>query len=82
MTPAGDPLPHDDTTVRGVPAAFFEEGGRLEVYTGEVTIVLFGQDRGQLLRAAAALRAENGGVGPDAKLPAPAAGALEGKLEC
>lgn len=82
LTPAGDPLPHDDTTVRGVPAAFFEEGGRLEVYTGEVTIVLFGQDRGQLLRAAAALRAENGGVGPDAKLPAPAAGALEGKLEC
>jgi hypothetical protein len=84
LTPLGDPLPHEDASVRGVPAAFFEDGQRLEVYTGSVSVVLFGQGKAQLLRAADALHAVNpqGGVRTGERLPAPAAGALEGKLSC
>jgi hypothetical protein len=84
LTPLGDPLPHEDASVRGVPAAFFEDGQRLEVYTGSVSVVLFGQGNAQLLRAADALQAVNpqGGVRTGERLPAPAAGALEGKLSC
>ena len=48
LTPSGDPLPHENLFVRGVPAAFFVEP-RLELYSGAVTIVLFGHDRAQLL---------------------------------
>jgi hypothetical protein len=84
LTPAGDPLPSERLTVRGVPAAFFEGGNRLEVYTGSVSIVMFGQGKPQLLRAANALSAANASasVRADGQLPAPAAGALEGKLAC
>jgi hypothetical protein len=82
LTPAGDPLPHERVSVRGVPAAFFEGGGRLELYTGEVSVVLFGQGRNQLMRAAKALRGLNVDVGPQVDLPSPAAGALEGRLRC
>jgi hypothetical protein len=84
LTPAGDPLPHERLTVRGVPAAFFEEGKRLEVYTGSVTVVLFAQEKAQLLRAANELRGANGSArtGTDGRLPAAAEGALEGRLAC
>jgi hypothetical protein len=84
LTPLGDPLPHEDATVRGVPAAFFEDGQRLEVYTGSVSVVLFGRGKAQLLRAADALRAVNAqsGARTGERLPAPAAGALAGKVSC
>ena len=84
LTPAGDPLPHERLSVRGVPAAFFEEGQRLEIYTGSVSVVLFGQGKAQLLRAAHELRGANASaeVSADGDLPAPTAGALEGQLAC
>jgi hypothetical protein len=84
LTPLGDPLPHESLSVRGVPAAFFEEGQRLEVYTGSVSVVLFGEDSASLLRAADVLQAVNrpDGPGPREALPAPATGALEGRLPC
>jgi hypothetical protein len=83
LTPAGDPLPHERLTVRGVPAASFEGGQRLEIYTGSVSVVLFGAGEAQLLRAAEALRAVNAsGPGVGDRLPEPAAGALEGRLAC
>ena len=67
-----------------MPAAFFEEGKRLEVYTGSVTVVLFAQEKAQLLRAANELRGANGSArtGTDGPLPAAAEGALEGRLAC
>lgn len=42
-------------TVRGVPAHLYEDGLRLEVYAGESTIVVFGLQREQVLRAGRAL---------------------------
>lgn len=83
LTPAGDPLPHQRLKVRGVPAAFFEGGRRLELYTGSVSVVMFGQGRAQLLRAAEALQGVNGaGVESGEPLPLPVHGALEGRLAC
>jgi hypothetical protein len=84
LTPFGDPLPHERVTVRGVPAAFFEDGHRLEIYTGSVSVVMFGGGKAHLLRAAEALQAAStrGGPGPGQPLPEPAAGALEGRLKC
>lgn len=84
LTPvAGSELPHEDVQVRGVPGAVFEEGTRLEVYSGEETIVLFGDDEAQLLRAAAALSSVAAdGVEPGEPLPAPAPDALAGGLSC
>jgi hypothetical protein len=54
----------------------------VELYTGTVTIVVFGAGRTQLLAAAAALRAVNGDVGAGERLPEPAAGATAGLLTC
>ena len=82
LTPAGDPLPHQRVRLRGVPAAFFEGGARLELYTGDVSVVLFGEGRNQLRRAAEALRGANVGVGRAADLPPPVEGALAGRLRC
>ncbi|MGH3043052.1 MAG: hypothetical protein ACRDNG_15190 [Gaiellaceae bacterium] len=45
--------------MRGVPAALFEGGHRLELYTGSLSVVLFGDGKAQLLRAAEALQAVN-----------------------
>lgn len=42
-------------SVRGVPAQLYEDGLRLEVYAGESTIVVFGVDPAQVLRAGRAL---------------------------
>jgi hypothetical protein len=82
-TMGGEPLPREDLVVRGAPASFFEEGQRLEIYTGPATIVLFGIGPDQLKRAAHSLRGVAGSsVKPGAPLPAPAAGALEGELTC
>lgn len=86
LTPfSAEPLPHVRVAVRGVPAAFFQESprfARLELYTGRVTIVLFGTTRDRLLAAAADIRGVNVEAAAGAALPPPAAGALEGELEC
>jgi hypothetical protein len=79
-------LPHEPLEISGVPAASFEGGLRVEVYTGTSTVVVFAQDPAQALRAAAALRAEATGEAPSpptgGELPEPARGALEGALRC
>ena len=82
LTPAGDPVPHHMTRVRGVPAASFERGLRLELYTGEVTVVIFGLARQPVLRAATALRAANALASDRATLPQPVPGAMRGHLRC
>lgn len=66
--------PDGEPGVRGVPAAFYEGGDRLELATGRSTVVLFGFDSAQLLRAAEELRGINVAVGPDDPLPPPASG--------
>lgn len=79
------PYPREDVEVRSIPAAFYDQATRLELYTGEVTVVLFGSSREQLLEAADKLEgatASVASVSPREELPAPAAGALEGKLGC
>lgn len=73
----------ETASVRGVPAATFEDGRRLEVYTGDATVVIFGEDVGQVSRAAKTLEPVNGApLEAGAGLPAPFPGALEGKLVC
>jgi hypothetical protein len=71
----------EPVTIRGVPAAFLEDGHRLEIQTGVSTVVVFAGSRGRALRIAEALRGVNVSIhaGP---LPAPAAGATEGALDC
>lgn len=81
--PAMYAIPSDESlTIRGVPASFYEEWTRLELYTGAVTVVLFGNGRDQLLEVAAALRGINHRLGPTQNLPAPARGLMEGKMRC
>jgi hypothetical protein len=83
LTPDGKPLPRKQFVLRGVPAALFEEGNRLEVYTGTTTIVIFGNDPKQIRRAADQLRTLKGSPPkPGEPLPPPADGALQGTLPC
>jgi hypothetical protein len=74
----GSPKP-DDTTVRGVPAASFEGGNRLEIQTGTSMVVIFANHPETV---AEALRGVNGVVSTGVDLPAPAAGATLGELKC
>jgi len=68
--------------VRGAPAFVFEEGRRIELQTGASTVVVFGRDA-QLTRGVAMrLEGVNNGVRAPDQLPAPAEGALEGRLNC
>ena len=76
------PYPRERLTLRGVPAAFFDAGRRLELYTGDVTVVLWGHGRNQLLDAAQSLRGLAATIDPAEPLPAPAPGHLEGRLAC
>jgi hypothetical protein len=70
------------TTIRGVPAAFLDDGTRLEIQTGRSTVVIFANSRTRAVRIAGALRAVNGSVAAGMPLPQPAPGALEGRLDC
>lgn len=72
-------LPHDDLTVRGVPAARFPD--RLELYTGDVTVVIFG-DRRRQTAAAEALQPVNALAASGERLRPPVQGAVEGTLPC
>jgi hypothetical protein len=80
-SPGGPPLPRKRFVALGAPAAIFEDGGRVEVYTGKTTVVIFGTDAARLRRAAQALR-PSGSNKPVDRLPPPASGALQGKLRC
>lgn len=77
---SGTPLP-ERTTVRGAPAAFLEDGLRLELQASRSTIVVFAGSRAQVLRVARALR-EVGKSADGADLTPPAPGAVEGTLPC
>jgi hypothetical protein len=77
ISPVGQP-----TTIRGVPAAFFEDGSRLEIQTGASTVVLFSSSPEFVLRLADALRGVNVSAEAGAVLPAPVPGALDGSLGC
>jgi hypothetical protein len=68
--------------VRGVPAALFEDGTRLEVETGRATIVVFSTTRALVQRIARALRALDGSVPAEAPLPPPARGERGGAIDC
>jgi hypothetical protein len=81
--PGGGPSrPFELVRVRGVPAARF--AGMLEIYSGRVTIVVFG-DAALSARAAQSLRSANAlaeDVSAGESLPPPVPGAMKGKLEC
>jgi hypothetical protein len=77
----GTPVP-DRTTVRGVPAAFFDDGERLEIHTGRALVVVFTASREASLRLASALRGVNVPTSPNEDLPPPVAGAVEGRILC
>lgn len=78
--PSGAPLPHRSLTVRGARAALFDEGTRLEIYTGTSTVVIFGDSARLVRKAADAVRPLSGGrLG---QLAPAASGAVSGKLRC
>jgi hypothetical protein len=71
--------------LRGVPSARFEGGTRLELYTGDVTVVVFADARGRAARAAAALATTPESplrVASGSPLPAAVEGHLRGSLFC
>jgi hypothetical protein len=76
----GSPVP-SKATIRGVPAAYFEGGYRLEIQSGASTIVIFGR-RDRMQTAVEALRGLNVDVKPGEPLPPPVPGALDGTLPC
>lgn len=77
----GTPVP-DRATVRGVPAAFLDDGRRLEIHTGRSLVVVFAGSQERVRRIASVLQGVNVAVPAEAPLPAPAPGAVEGKLRC
>lgn len=85
----GEPYPHEALEIRGVPAASFDDGTRIELYAGESTVVIFGDDPDQVLRAANAVEPEpiDRPLGVSAPTPAselqtPPETALDGTLPC
>lgn len=74
----------DQTVLRGVPAARFTNGHRRELYTGRTTIVVWSASDAHADAAVKALRGRGAmaDVTPGSSLPAPAAGAREGRLRC
>jgi hypothetical protein len=80
-TTPGTPIP-DAATIRGAPAAFFEDGQRLEIQTDRATVVVFAASKEVALRVANALQGVNVDVSPGMPLPLPVPGAVEGKLPC
>ena len=51
----GAPTP-EATTIRGLPAAFFDDGSWLEIYAGPVTVVVFSHPPERILKIARSLR--------------------------
>jgi hypothetical protein len=70
--------------LRGVPARLYDDGS-LELSTADVTVVIFGRDRRQLVAAAEALWTPAEApmdVGVREELPPPVPGAQNGTLGC
>jgi hypothetical protein len=81
---------------RGAPTSLFDNGLRLEIYTGKSTIVIFGSNAAQVIRAVTQIRTESlippklpsafsislGGLPILGNLAAAAIGALTGTLSC
>jgi hypothetical protein len=84
-TVAGEPLPPTEVVeLRGVPARFYGDN-RLELSTGDVTVVIFGESRNLVLAAVAALRTRPGSpaaAGANEALAAPVTGSEDGTLSC
>jgi len=84
-TMAGETLqPTETLKVRGAPARFYGDN-RLELSTTDLTVVLFGDSRELLLKAAEALRTTSDSpkqVDPGELLPEPVAGSEDGMLPC
>lgn len=59
--PDGEAIPHERTTIRGVDAARFDEGRRIELYGRDVTVVVFAPDAATALQVAKSLRGSAGG---------------------
>jgi hypothetical protein len=78
----GEAYPYEELRLRGVPAALFDGGTRLELYTGAVTVVLFGDGPARVREAAQHLRGTVGGPTAGDPLPLPVEGALEGTITC
>jgi hypothetical protein len=78
---AGGAVP-ERIAMRGVPAALFDDGTRLELQTGSSTVVIFAGSRARLLRIAAALRAVDGSVAPGGPLPQPERDKAGGAMDC
>lgn len=83
-SPTGDVYPHIETEVRGVPAAVFDDGRRIEVYTGDATVVIWGQTATRVSAAARSLQGTHHGeaISPQQTLPPPEPGATAGRLAC
>lgn len=84
-------IPYIEGQLRGAPSAVFgPDGLRVEIYTGVSTVVIYGVDCDQILRAVSALREEPGEgrlsglipATPAGPLPPAVAGALDGVLPC
>lgn len=75
-------VPAERFLTRGVPAALFDGGTRLELQTGSSTVVIFADSRGRALRIAAALRALDGSVAPGRPLPEPDPRAIGAAMDC
>lgn len=63
--------PQTNTVIRGVPAAIFEGGRSIELYTGRVAIELYSNSLAQALRAARLLRPLNAPGSARGPLPPP-----------
>lgn len=63
--------PDETLTIRGVVAAFYDDWARLEFTAGDAIVVLFGDDRTQLLDAANELRGVNNGLTKFDPFPTP-----------
>jgi hypothetical protein len=72
------------TTIRGVPAAIFEAGQRIELYTARSTLVVFAENKGLARATANHLVGVHAGrlVRATEDLPAPAKGAMEDMIDC
>lgn len=68
--------------IRGVPVMTKEQGRSLELFTGHTTITINADSWDIAARAIDSLRSFDGRIGPNATLPPPAPGALEGRLRC
>jgi hypothetical protein len=82
--PDGTTEPYTRTTIRGVPAAIFDGGQQIEVYTAATTIVIFSEEPRLTRAAASRLSGTHAGrlVRQTDELPAPVKGALAGDLAC